>query len=182
MVIVSNYETRVNGSTEIYVCQDECFCPECGSSLKHRDWKRRHNKYPGKEPKQVWFVIERKRCTKCRKIHSILPEFVVPYKHYKSELIEDVVDEFISEADTVIEDYPCESTLKRWKEWIELNKNLIESTIRTTGYKIFKLGTSFLKTKENVFDIIRNKYRDWLKYIIIMIYNQGLSLIPIYSF
>ena len=38
-----------------------------------------------------------------------------PYKHYGTEIIEDVVDEVVGPDDLGIEDYPCEETMKHWK-------------------------------------------------------------------
>lgn len=40
------------------------------------------------------------RCGQCRKIHHELPDYIVPYKRYESECIEQVIDE--SDAATMV--------------------------------------------------------------------------------
>ncbi len=47
---------------------------------------------------------------------------MIPYKHYGSDIIEDVVDEVVGSDDLGTEDYPCEGTMKHWKWWISQNE------------------------------------------------------------
>ena len=56
-----------------------------------------------------WLKIGRYRCTNggCRRLHSGLPEFLSENKHYDNRLIEDVIDEVVSEDDPGYEDHPC---------------------------------------------------------------------------
>ena len=46
---------------------------------------------------------------------------MIPYKHYGSDIIEDVVDEVVGSDDLETENYPCEATMKNWKRWISRN-------------------------------------------------------------
>ena len=51
---------------------------------------------------------------------------MIPYKHYGSDIIEDVVDEVVGSDDLETENYPCEATMKHWKWWMaaaEGNRN-----------------------------------------------------------
>ncbi len=59
--------------------------------------------------------MERLQCTNegCRRLHNALPDCLVPYKHYASEVICGVLDDVISPDDAVAEDYPCEATMLR---------------------------------------------------------------------
>ena len=50
-----------------------------------------------------------------------------PYKHYGTEIIEDVVDEVVGPDDLETENYPCEATMKHWKwqsQWGQALENL----------------------------------------------------------
>lgn len=51
---------------------------------------------------------------------------MIPYKHYGSDIIEDVVDEVVGSDDLGTEDYPCEGTMKHWKWWISQNEVMLE--------------------------------------------------------
>ena len=57
--------------------------------------------------KKSWFAINRLKCTneKCRRLHNELPDCMIPYKHYGSDIIEDVVDEVIGADDLGTENY-----------------------------------------------------------------------------
>lgn len=54
------------------------------------DWLQDLN-WPGS---LVMFVINHLKCTneKCRRLHNELPDCMVSYKHYGTEIIEDVID------------------------------------------------------------------------------------------
>lgn len=107
------------------VSKEECICPECKSLLEHRDIVPRIQRYPDKEPQ--WFNIERKQCTNesCGRIHRVLPDEMVKFKHYSAETIEDVADGVISEEDGC--DRPSDSTMRHWQWWLQFNKEQIEN-------------------------------------------------------
>lgn len=51
----------------------------------------------------------------CGCIHRNLPDYIYPYKQYEAEIIDGVVEGFIT-CDTIgFEDYPCEMTMFRWR-------------------------------------------------------------------
>ena len=51
----------------------------------------------------------------CGCIHRNLPDYIYPYKQYEAEIIDGVIEGFIT-CDTIgFEDYPCEMTMLRWK-------------------------------------------------------------------
>ena len=68
--------------------EEDTICPECGSPLCRRDRKLRVHKEAG--GKKSWFAINRLKCTneKCRRLHNELPDCMIPYKHYGSDIIE----------------------------------------------------------------------------------------------
>lgn len=151
----------------------------CGSPLCKRDKKRRVYKKPGgiKE----WYLINRLKCTneKCGRLHNELPDFFSPYKHYGSELIEDVVDEVITSDDRETEMYPCEDTMKNWKRWIAGNIHNINGQIKSTVYRLMDLKIEFLKSSGSLLKELRRRISPgWLATVNRLIYNTGGRMIP----
>ena len=175
MVIITTYELFVNPDGKI-ICQSHevAVCPQCQSMLKHRDCRQRVMQREGGD--KTWIQINRLYCGKCRRLHTELPDCLVPFKHYASEIIEGVLDDVVTSDDEDSEDYPCDMTMSRWKDWFEINRLFIEGYIRNIGYSIFNEGIEFLKSSENKFDTIRMLGKYWLAIIIRLIYNNGAVL------
>ena len=89
-------------------------CGYCGGKLKHYDTVFRivRKKY-GKIDR---IQIERLRCERCRKLYRILPDDILPFKHYEKRIIKGVLSGTITPDDLEYEDYPSEMTMKRWKK------------------------------------------------------------------
>lgn len=105
-------------------------CPICSGSLSVRDSRKRTYVNPNGTKQGLW--IRRLVCGKCGKIHSELPDWIVPYRRYTQESIEPV----IGGGDGP--DGPDGSTLKRWKSWFRgrgtyLVGCLQSITVRITG-------------------------------------------------
>ena len=45
----------------------------------------------------------------------MLPDYILPYKHYESEIIFGVLEGLIDLDTYGYEDYPCETTMNRWR-------------------------------------------------------------------
>ena len=89
----------------------------------------RKRKVIGLDGKPTTLIIRRLRCDSCGKIHHELPDFVLPYKHYSAEVIENILKEpegtsgFIS---------PCEdSTVRRTTQWFSLLLSYFEAAVRS---------------------------------------------------
>ena len=52
----------------------------------------------------------------------MLPDFLVPYKHYNEETISGVLDGVVNPDDEDSEVYPSEMTMLRWHHWFILNQ------------------------------------------------------------
>jgi hypothetical protein len=89
-------------------------CPDCGGSLKPIGYVDRIVRCERGHIK--WIKIKRLICCSCGKIHRELPEYLYPYKHYRADIIDGMIDDIITSYDTDYEDYPCETTVKNWKE------------------------------------------------------------------
>lgn len=88
-------------------------CPICGGELRYRDKVSRivRTKYR----KTKWIKIRRLKCCNCGVLHRECPEFIFPYKQYETELIKGVIDGLINSDTFGFEDYPCETTMRRWQ-------------------------------------------------------------------
>lgn len=91
----------------------ETICPICGGRLSHYDTVCRTIK--GKNSNKLRIKIKRMRCKKCNTIHRELPENAIPYKQYDINIIEGVIEGLITSDTMGFEDYPCEQTMKRWR-------------------------------------------------------------------
>ena len=93
---------------------DAKICPVCGSPLRLYD---RVTRIVRSEYGKIDYInIYRYRCTNihCHKIHRELPCFLIPYKQYKTSVIEGFIDGSLSSSNLEYEDYPTEVTVKKW--------------------------------------------------------------------
>ena len=69
-----------------------------------------------------WLIIERLICHECRHIHRELPNNLLPFKHYRTDIIEGVLMGTVTCEDCKYEDFPSEMTMMRWKktQWLRL--------------------------------------------------------------
>ena len=87
-------------------------CPECGGALKYYDKVRRIIRTKGGIVEHI--KLRRFRCVDCNALHREIPSTIFPYKHYAAEIINGVLNGFITPETLGFEDYPCEMTIKRW--------------------------------------------------------------------
>lgn len=158
--------------------RDTCPCPCCQSPLEHRDYKLRIMKLEGGERR--FLRVERRICTNggCRKIHTALPDCLVPYKHYASEVIAGVLDGIITPEDIEAEDYPCEATMARWHHWLMANYFRIEGYLKSIGHCLMGLENGLLTSAVSLLKKLRLSNGCWLEAILRTIYNSGGFLEP----
>ena len=125
--------------------------------------------------------IERLQCTNesCRRLHNALPDCLVPYKHYASEVISGVLDEIITPDDKDAEDYPCETTMLRWNHWLMANYLRMEGYLRSIGHRLLGLGEELLTSGVSLLEKVRTTNGCWLEAVLRMIYNSGGFLEPV---
>ena len=104
-------------------------------------------------------LIERRKCTNksCGKTHRLLPDKSVPYKHYDSGVIEDVIDGTINEEALSEDDYPSASTLYRWRRWAKQLLKDLEGSIRSAAYRILELSSEFLSSGRSLLEEIKER-------------------------
>lgn len=92
---------------------DILVCPLCGGKFKYYDRVKRIIK--SKNGKKKWIYIFRYRCDDCNSIHRELPNILYSYKHYEAQIINLVINGLIFSDTLGYENYPCETTMLRWK-------------------------------------------------------------------
>lgn len=97
-------------------------CTKCGTRLKYYDRVSRMVRIKNRSIERI--IVPRYKCCHCNSTHRILPDKLYPYKQYNSEIINGVVQGYITENTLGYEDYPCEMTMKRWKKETLRNKNI----------------------------------------------------------
>ena len=177
MIIISEYTESDKGDGVIIECNQDCICPLCQSTVCHRDWKPRIMKLDGGQVR--WLVIERRQCINlgCHKLHSLLPDKLVPYKHYASELITGVLDGDIGPEDPMNEEYPCDETLHRWNHWFMANLFRIEGYCGLVWHHVLDPGMGFMQPGASILETIQRSCDRWLAAILRMIYNSGGFLV-----
>lgn len=152
-------------------------CPVCKEALRYRDSRRRIRKKEGGEKENL--MIRRFHCEHCHSYHNELPDCLVPYKHYETEVISGVLDGVVSQDDLDSENYPSYRTILRWLQWFKENLERMQGYLRMIGFSLFGLGEDFLFSQDSLLDAIRNKYQNWLEKILRLVYNSGGFLVPI---
>lgn len=181
MIIVSDGTLSYNEEKQkyiyIYPVDVTYYCPDCGEELVHRDYKDRIMRNEGFFRKFV--IIERLKCKPCDRLHTALPDFLVPYKHYIAEVISGVLDKVVTSEDLDGEDSPCERTMRRWILWFRKNQARIEGYMKSLGYRLLELSEDFLSSEISLVTSLRELSGFWLEKILRTIYNSGGFLVPI---
>jgi hypothetical protein len=160
----------VSGDNEVHTC------PICGGQLRYRDSRLRIMRVYGGTKHHV--RIRRLRCMTCGRLHNELPRQLTPYKHYATQVIEDVISERVDSDDDRTIDGPSPQSMKRWRKWYRMNlariKGLIQLAIRKA---------SDPDTLPNHGDLLpgwfKARCKKWLQRAQLIIYNSGGFLVPI---
>ena len=123
--------------------------------------------------------IRRLRCPKCGRMHRELPDCLVPFKHYETQVISGVLDGVVTPDDEISEDYPSEGTMKRWSHWLKANSLRMEGYLRAFG-SLLSDFKELLNSGAALLPILRSSTPQWLEWITLLIYNSGGLLVPVY--
>ena len=110
-------------------------------------------------------------------MRRLLPDFMVPYKHYEEEAVSDVLDEVITEESPV--DFPSVQTMRHWKAWLFFNRNRIESLFRGISYTVLGFSEELIFDESCLLDQLRQRTDSWLKITIRFVYNSGHNLLSL---
>ena len=112
----------------------------------------------------------------------MLPDFLIPHKHYTEETVTGVLDGVIGPDDEDSETFPSETTMIRWLRWFITNLQNIEGYMRSIGYRLLGFSEELLKTGNSLLDYMRSSFPDtWMKNVLRCIYNSGNKLQPFYG-
>ena len=149
-------------------------------SLIFRDYCERKVRQDDGEREQ--YFIPRHKCNnpRCGKVHRMLPDFMVPFKHYTEDVISDCVNHNSEESQ--ICSGPSASTIDRWKRWMELNKPDIDGHLKSIGHRELGFSKKLMNTSVSLLEKLMFAIpHGWMRIILRMIYNSGAYLVPVYT-
>lgn len=94
-------------------------CPICSGYLKRYDNVQRVVRAERHRTRKV--KVRRLRCTNCGHTLRVTPDYMLPFKQYHKDIIHGVIEGRISSDIFGYEDYPCEITMKRWINEIDIS-------------------------------------------------------------
>ena len=96
-----------------------------------------------------------------------LPDCLLPYKHYQTEIVSGVLDETVTSDDLGYENYPSFMTMLRWLQWFRQNLENMKGYLRQASRWIYGQSASF------DLEHIRKNVSNWLGTAMRIIYNSG---------
>ena len=148
--------------------------------LRFYDYCMRSIRHSGGE--QEWLEIPRHRCSnpRCKRIHRMLTDRLLPYKHYEQPVIRDSLDGCLDldEAGNA----PSAESIKRWGHWLMANSLDIEGYVKSIAHRELRFREDLLKTGVSLLEVLKKKIpQAWLSTVIRIIYNAGGFLRPFYG-
>jgi hypothetical protein len=87
-------------------------CPKCGKEMIFYDHVPRIMKVEYGVTKKI--IIEREWCKSCKIFRRDLPDYILPFKHYRKDIVKGFMNGTLSQSDVKFEDYPSQSTINEW--------------------------------------------------------------------
>lgn len=149
-------------------------------ALIHRDYCKRIIRQEGGE--KEWIHIPRHQCDNpgCNRVHRMLPDFLLPFKHYQEEVIVDAIDGRLDPDSS--DDRPSTQTVTHWRFWLMLNEQNINGYLKSIAHRELDFSKELLYSSISLLSRLRSSMPDgWLKTMIRVIYNAGGFLCPFYA-
>lgn len=152
-------------------CAEKIPCPGCDGELKVIGSRARG--FIDDEGEKNTTRVRRLRCQSCGRIHHELPDFLVPYKRYSAECVEQILssrEENRAPAD--------EATVNRWKRWVAENATywlgcLASIAIRYETGPVESPASSAQSAHQRLKQLVGTA-SGWLKQIVRPIVNANL--------
>ena len=110
----------------------------------------------------------------------MLPDFMVPFKHYTEDVISDVVNDKSDQS--MICSGPSAATISRWKRWVQLNEADVDGYLKSLGHRELGFSKELLKSGVSLLsELMRSIPHGWLRTILCLLYNSGSSMILVYT-
>ena len=101
-------------------------CPYCESEKKFIKYGIVHRKVRSNESRIYYVEVRRYLCCECKRVHRELPSFLMRFKQYEKWIIEGITSGEIKPYELDFEDYPCETTVRKWiKEYTRKSQGLL---------------------------------------------------------
>ena len=114
----------------------------------------------------MWFRIRRLKCKNCGKLHRELPDILLPYKHYRCEIIEETLDGKEESPG------PDARTFQRWRDWFAWVSMLLERIL--AAIRVEREGLlGLLDTPEPLLEGSRRRGGGWLASSMLSSINAG---------
>jgi hypothetical protein len=91
---------------------EDMTCPRCGNKLRYYDSVRRHLRVEYGGVKTI--SVPRYRCDACKRTLRVLPDYILPYKQYRADIVNGFVTGRLNLSLIEYEDHPDVSTIDRW--------------------------------------------------------------------
>lgn len=99
MRIIHNYSLDSNTYPGYFliISIEEHICNKCYRPMKCKDRRKRIGRTL--DGGRTLYLVRRMYCYDCHIMHIELPDFLIKFKHFEVQIIEDTIDENISEED-----------------------------------------------------------------------------------
>lgn len=155
---------------------ETCLCPKCRQGiLNSRSRVRRHSRKEETGEKE-WFLVPVGKCKSCGRMCRMLPDSMVPYKHYEERVITKALDGKYPGKTVYL---PSAQTIRRWAVWLVTNRERIEGVFRSVGYRVLGFDEELLFCTASFLEKLRRDTGHWLQITVRFIYNSGHHLQPV---
>lgn len=120
-------------------------CSQCTGRLNLHGAYRRHCRDETGKRNYGW--VAQGHCAMCVCYPSILPDFIMPYKHYKADVIESVISEY--ESGRIVEHLDgCAADVSTMRRWIRQFKIRGAAAVGWLLAALFELYNRYLSAVE----------------------------------
>lgn len=146
--IIKKYEKKIN--------YGYLRCPKCQSSqlIRWGTYERTAIYIGESQVEEKRLTIQRYRCKSCGKTHGILPEGLIPYKQFATDIITEVLLNPYSKNINDITNYISYETIKRWQKQYKMFHPYL-----VTMFKTRNKNEILKKIKENIIEFYESYYK-----------------------
>lgn len=120
-------------------------------------------------------MLRRLVCKSCGKLHTELPDFMQPYKHYEADAIQAEIDG--SQENPLADD----NTLKRWRNEFRLLRDQVEGALRALWSIHYGVHYPLLK-QDSLLESLRKNVPRWLRLVNKALINRELPIHTQFAF
>ena len=170
MKIIHNYslDDKTHPGYFLIISNEEHICSGCHCPMKCKDRRERIGRTFHGE--RSVYLIRRMYCRDCHIMHNELPDFLIKYKHFEVQIIEDTIDGNISVEDGY--ESPSEMTMYRWCLWFASIHAIIDSILCAIRAMLDDILPNLLG-ELSLTDAVRKQGEGWLITVFSVMINAG---------